>query len=129
MNKGIKIIITFVILAIMAAAGFVIYQAVQENVPASLSGKFILVSMTEDGETFDREWIIENGRGDYYFEFFNDGTCITTLWGVTADCTFVQNGKGFTISDEYGNINKTGKIEGRQLIYHEFGDELVFERK
>ena len=131
MNKTTKIIIMAVAaMLVIAAVIFTTIGLTSSSAPSNfLTGRYGLVSMQEGEDELSAEQLAELGRDDFYFEFFRDGTCVSMIWEVEAACTFIRDGDSVSVSDEYGNSNPTGRLDGDLFLYSEFGDLLVFQKQ
>ena len=131
MKKITKIIImTAVAILVVAAIIITTIGLTSSSDPSNfLTGRYNLVSMQEGEDELSAGQLVELGRDDFYFEFFRDGTCISMIWEVEAACTFTRDGDSVSVSDEYGNRNPTGRLDGDFFLYSEFGDLLVFQKQ
>ena len=97
---------------------------------ASLSGKYSIVSMSQDGETYTAEMIEQNGISPESFniEFKADGKCTISLPGDNEECTFKVKGKTLSVTDSDGE-EITGTIDGKVITLSKDGMEMIFEKK
>ena len=129
MGKVIKFIITLVILAILGFGGWYIYTNYLRNDDTVLSGRFTIVSMSDGITSHDKDYLDRKGQGNFYLEFFDNGTCVTFLWGSATDCTYVREGDRFSITDTFGTVNKSGEVDGDRVMLSELSKRMVFERQ
>jgi hypothetical protein len=79
-------------------------------------------------EKITGKFVREHSTGESsYYEFFADGKCVMSTYGVLSDLTFSQKGKNITIEMEYGSFKAV--LDGNKLTVNEFGEELVYEKK
>ena len=107
-----------------------------DNTPAEMSGKYVIVEITDDPDEANYADLAEIYREmdlnleDYmYMEFSDDGEFILILFGEEeVKGTYTRDGKNLTIKANGETVNTI--LDGKKIVWtYESGANLVFEKK
>jgi len=99
------------------------------NTATTLTGKYMLVSITAEGETHDEAALAAIGA-DSFMEFLDEGKCSFTFFGDAQEGMFTVDGSSVTVTIDGEGL--TGKVEGNKITFDApDGEEgsMVFEKK